>query len=142
MAYTDTPPLAIQEGEADSATLGWARNTTVVCQVNHPCDLYDVGCVVRVASSGTDMTLTVTRRVTPNSDTNATAVATLTLPSGTAAGKILYKAATSGPIHLNAGDELKFVASDNGVGVYWKPWVKAYPRPETKGNNTDFIESA
>jgi hypothetical protein len=45
-------------------------------------------------------------------------------------------------VKLNAGDELKFVFANNGGGVYWKPWFEAYPRPEIKANNSDFIQSA
>lgn len=142
MAYTDSPILAIAEGETSGATLGFAASATAVLQVNQPCDLYEVGALVRVVMDTNAAAITVTRRITPNSDTGATAVATITLPTLTAAGKIVWKAATSGPIHLNAGDELKFVADSGGGSYYWKPWFRAYPRPETKANNSDFLESA
>ena len=109
--------------------------------MNQPCDLYAVGAQIRVALDTDLATLTVTRRVTPNTDGSATVVATVNIPTLTAAGKIVWKAPTA-PIKLNAGDELKFVFSNGGGGVYWNPWFDAYPRPETKGNNTDFIQSA
>jgi hypothetical protein len=141
MAYTDSKILAIREGETDGATLGFAKNVTVVCEVMHPCDLYAVGALIRVALDTDLATLTVTRRVTPYSDTNATAVATVNIPTLTVAGKIVWKAPTA-PIKLNAGDELKFVFSNGGGGVYWKPWFEAYPRPEVKANNSDFLQSA
>jgi len=141
MAYTDSKVLAIREGEEDSATLGFPKNKTVVCEVMHPCDLYAVGALIRVALTSEAATLTVTRRLLPYDDTNATAVATLTIPTLTVAGKIVWKAPTA-PVKLNAGDELKFVWANTGGAVYWKPWFEAYPRPETKDNNSDFIKSA
>lgn len=141
MSYTDSKVLAIREGEEDAATLGFPKNKTVVCEVMHPCDLYAVGALLRVASDTNDATLVVTRRPTPYSDTGASAVASLTIPTGTVAGKIVWKA-PSAPIKLNAGDELKFVFSNHGGSVYWKPWFEAYPRPEVKANNTDFVQSA
>ena len=146
MAYTDSLVRAICEGEEDAANLGFPRNKTVVMEVMQPCDLYAVGALIRVALTSEAATLVVTRRVTPYSDTSATAVASLTIPTLTAAGKIVYKdchiLTVEAPVKLNAGDELKFVWADTGGAVYWKPWVEAYPRPETKANNTDFIKSA
>ena len=143
MAYTDSKILCISEGEEDSATLGFPRNKTVVCEVRHPCDLYAVGALIRVALTSEAATLVVTRRPIPytGGDATATAVASVIVPTLTAAGKIVWKAPTA-PIKLNAGDELKFVWPDTGGAVYWKPWFEAYPRPETKDNNTDFIKSA
>ena len=141
MAYTDSKVLAIREGEEDATTLGFVRNKTVVCEVMHPCDLDAVGALIRVALTSEAATLVVTRRVIPYSDVGATAVASVIVPTLTAAGKIVWKAPTA-PIKLNAGDELKFVWPDTGGAVYWKPWFEAYPRPETKDNNSDFIKSA
>jgi hypothetical protein len=141
MAYTDSKILCIREGEEDAATLGFVKNKTVVCEVMHPCDLYAVGVLVRVALDTDAAVCTVTRRVTPYSDTDATAVAAITVPTLTVAGKIVWKAPTA-PIKLNAGDELKFVFANNGGSCYWKPWFEAYPRPEVKANNSDFIQSA
>ena len=143
MAYTDSKILCISEGEEDSATLGFVRNKTVVCEVMHPCDLYAVGALIRVALTSEAATLVVTRRPIPytGGDATATAVASVIVPTLTVAGKIVWKAPTA-PIKLNAGDELKFVWPDTGGAVYWKPWFEAYPRPETKDNNTDFIKSA
>jgi hypothetical protein len=141
MAYTDSKILCIGEGEEDGATLGFAKDKTVVCTVRHSCDLYAVGALIRVALDTDAATLTVTKRVTPYSDSGYAAIATLTIPNETVAGKIVWKAPTA-PVKLNAGDELKFVFSNNGGSCYWKPWFEAYPRPEVKGNNSDFIESA
>lgn len=141
MSYTDSKILCIRKGEEDAATLGFVKNKTVVCEMMHPCDLYAVGALIRVALDTDAAVLTVTRRVTPYSDAGATAVAAVTIPHLTVAGKIVWKAPTA-PIKLNAGDELKFVFANNGGSVYWKPWFEAYPRPEVKANNSDFIQSA
>jgi hypothetical protein len=146
MAYTDSKIQCIREGQEDSATLGFAKNKTVVLQVMHPCDLYAVGALIRVALDTDAAVLTVTRNVIPYDATGATAVASITIPTLTPAGKIIYKEChiltVKAPVKLNAGDELKFVFANNGGGVYWKPWFEAYPRPETKDNNSDFIKSA
>jgi len=149
MAYTDSKVLCIGEGEATAATLGFAASATVVCLVRHPCTLYSVGALVRIVMDTNAAAIVVTRRVIPNSDNGATVVATITLPTLTAAGKIVYKEGVNPqtvanllPVKLNAGDELKFVADAGGGSYYWKPWFEAYPRPETKDNNTDFIKSA
>ena len=141
MAYTDSKVQCIREGEEDSGTLGFAKNKTVVCEVMHPCDLYAVGALIRVALDTDLATLTVTRNVIPYDATGATAVATVAVPTLTPAGKIVWKAPTV-PVKLNAGDELKFVFSNGGGSVRWKPWFEAYPRPETMDNNSDFIKSA
>jgi hypothetical protein len=146
MAYTDSKVQCIREGEEDAATLGFAKNKTVVLEVMHPCDLYAVGALIRVALDTDAAVLTVTRNILPRSAVGATAVAIVTIPTLTPAGKIVYKKChiltVEAPVKLNAGDELKFVFADNGGGVYWKPWFEAYPRPETMDNNSDFIKSA
>ena len=141
MAYTDSIVLAINDGLTDGGTVDFAKNKTILCRVNQPCDLYAVGALITVALTSEAATLVVTRRLLPGDDTGATAVASVIVPTLTAAGKIVWKAPTA-PIKLNAGDELKFVWPNTGGGVYWKPWFEAYPRPETKENNSDFIQSA
>lgn len=141
MAYaTESRVLAIADGVDSASTGDFAINKTILCRVMHPCDLNAVGVFVTTASDTSDATITVTRRITPGSDTGAVAVATLTLPTGTAAGKILYKLIT--PQKANAGDELKFVFSNHGGSCTWRPWFDATPRSETKANNADFVASA
>lgn len=141
MAYsTESRVLAVMPGVNSASTGDFAKNLTVLMRMMQPCDLNAVGVLVTTVSDTNDATITVTRRVTAGSDTNAVAVATLTLPTGTAAGKILYKLIT--PQSCNAGDELKFVFSNNGGSVTWIPWIDATPRSETKANNSDFVASA
>ncbi len=149
MAYTDSKALCISEGVADSATTGFAASGTAVCRVNQSCDLYAVGAIIRVTLTVNAASIVVTRRVLGYSDAAPTVVATITIPTLTAAGKIVYiegvnpqTASNLLPVKLNAGDELKFVCDAGGGVIYWVPWFEAYPRPEVKANNSDFLLSA
>ena len=150
MAYTDSKIQCIGTGVTDAATIGFARNVAVACLVHHPCILYAVGAIIRVALTSEASSLVVTRRVTPYNDvTGVTNVATITIPTLTVAGTIIYikglaarTAANLLPVMLNAGDELKFVMANTGGNQYWVPWYEAYPRPETYANNSDFVLSA
>ena len=123
-----------------SATAGNAVNTTNYIDVNHPATLYAVGVLITVATTTSAATCTVTRRVTPGSDTNATTVDVIHIPNGTAAGKIVYIQLAT-PVSLNAGDQLRYVFSNHGGSGYWKPWFEAVPREESKANNSDFQAS-
>ena len=120
--------------------IGSAKNKTVYMDVNHPATLYAVGVLITTATDTNAATCTVTRRVTTGSDTNATAVDVIHIPSGTVAGKIVYIQLAT-PVSLNAGDQLSFAFSNHGGGVYWKPWIEAVPREESKANNSDFVAS-
>ena len=117
-----------------------AVNKTVYMLVNHPATLYAVGVLITVVTDTSAATCTVTRRVTAGDDTGATAVDVIHIPLGTAAGKIVYIQLAT-PVSLNAGDQLKFVFSDNGGSGQWRPWIEAVPREETKANNSDFVAS-
>jgi hypothetical protein len=123
-----------------TTAIGSAKNTKVYMDVNHPATLYAVGVLITVATADDAATCTVTRRVTTGSDTNATAVDVIHIPLGTAAGKIVYIQLAT-PVSLNAGDQLSFAFSNNGGNGYWKPWIEAVPREETKANNSDFVAS-
>ena len=120
--------------------IGSAKAKAVYMDVNHPATLYAVGVLITHVTDTNAATCTVTRRVTAGDDTSATAVDTIHIPSGTAAGKIVYIQLAT-PVSLNAGDQLKFVFSNNGGDGYWKPWIEAVPREETKANNSDFVAS-
>jgi hypothetical protein len=76
----------------------------------------------------------------------ATAVAIVTIPTLTVAGKIVWKdchiLTVKAPVKLNAGDELVFTMSSGGGSFKWRPWFEAYPRRETKANNSKFEQSA
>jgi hypothetical protein len=141
MAYTDSKILAITEGVVDIAATG-----TALCRVNQACDLFAVGALI-ITAPGALSTLVITRNVAPGVTEGATVVATVVVPDATAIGKIVYKegvnpkiTANQLPVKLNAGDELKFVMT--GTTLTWRPWFEAYPRPEIKANNSDFLASA
>lgn len=141
MPYSTQSKVNAIDWPHDSASTAYlAKNKTALMGVNQPCTLYGVGVKIGVVTDSDQATVTITRRVTIGSETNAVAVATLTIPIGAAAGKIYYKEIT--PQQMNAGDELKFVFSDHGGSGKWLPWVDAVPREETKANNSDFIASA
>ena len=141
MGYTESKVRAITEGVDSAGTLDLVRNKVALCRVMHPCDLYAVGALILTALTSEAATLVVTRRVLPGSGVGVTAVVSVIVPTLTGIGKIVWKAPTA-PVKLNAGDELVFTWPDLGGAVTWRPWFEAYPRPETKGNNSDFIESA
>lgn len=100
--------------------------------------------VVGEAISGTTTAPTVvfTKRPTPLSATGESAVGTLTLPSGTAIGAVVYKDIT--PVGLSVGDGLE-IAHTVGVGTptgtgFW--FVDVDEDPEVPANNSEMIASA
>lgn len=131
---------AVDPAIGSTTAIGSAVNTTVYMDVNHPATLYAVGVLITVVTDTNAATCTVTRRVTTGSDTNAVAVDVIYIPNETAAGKIVYIQLAT-PQQMNAGDQLKFVFSNHGGSGYWKPWIEAVPREETKANNSDFVAS-
>ena len=143
MPYTESKIQAIGDGRLSGTTADFAATQVALCRVNQPCDLFSVGALILIAPTAESI-LTVTRRVLPGSDTGATAVAIITIPSLTAIGKIVYKEChiltVKLPVKLNAGDELVFTMA--GTTLTWRPWFEAYPRPEVKANNSDFLLSA
>ena len=140
MPYSNQSVIMPFNAPSTSATAGNAVNTTNYIDVNHPATLYAVGVLITVATTTSAATCTVTRRVTPGSDTNATTVDVIHIPNGTAAGKIVYIQLAT-PVSLNAGDQLRYVFSNHGGSGYWKPWFEAVPREESKANNSDFVAS-
>jgi len=140
MPYSNQSVIMPFNAPSTSATAGNAVNVTNYIDVNQPCTLYAVGVLITVATTSDAATCTVTRRVTTGSDTNATVVDVIHIPSGTAAGKIVYIQLAT-PISLNAGDQLSFAFSNNGGNGYWKPWIEAVPREESKANNSNFVAS-
>lgn len=141
MAYSNQSVInAVDPAIGSTTAIGSAKNTTVYMDVNHPATLYAVGVLITVVTDSDAATCTVTRRVTTGSDTNAVAVDVIYIPIATAAGKIVYIQLAT-PQNMNAGDQLKFVFSNHGGSGYWKPWIEAVPREETKANNSDFVAS-
>lgn len=111
-----------------------------------PCVVKQIGFVLAgEAASGTTTAPTVvfTKRPTPLSATGESAVGTLTIPSGTAIGKIVYKN-LSAPVTFAVGDSMELshtvgVGTPTGMGCYF---FVCDEDPEVAGNNSDMIASA
>jgi hypothetical protein len=103
--------------------------------------------VVTVAVVGTTTAPVVTfaKRPTPGSDTGKTTIGTLTLPDGTAIGKVLYKKLSS-PVVLNVGDALLLDHTVQAVGGsvagagYYAYEIDEYPEHDV--NSSDMVASA
>lgn len=96
------------------------------------------------AASGTTTAPTVifTKRPTPNSATGESVICTLTIPSGTAIGKTVYK--DIDPVNFAVGDSLEIshtvgVGTPTGMGV---AYGEADEDPERAANESDMIASA
>ena len=134
---TSVPMRAIDIGAA-SATHG-----EFICV--KPCDVTNIKFAVTtedVSGTTTAPTVVFTKRVLSGSDTGASAVGTLTIPSGTTIGKVVVKDVT--PVNFQIGDAMKIswtigVGTPTGEGIV--SWV-CQDDPEISGNNTDVIVSA
>lgn len=87
----------------------------------------------------------VTKRPTYNSATGETVVATLTIPSGTTAGKVVSK--RFAPVQLDVGDELNFEqitqAADTGTAAGQGFYCAVLEvDDESDGNQSDLVTSA
>jgi len=94
-----------------------------------------------VAGTTTAPTVVFTRRPTPNSATGEVVVGTLTIPSGTAVGKVLYKDVD---VSFDTGDVLEIshtigVGSPTGQGI---AQAICEDNAETPANMSDMIASA
>lgn len=115
----------------------------VICTL--PCEIHRFQFTLAgEAASGTTTAPTVifTKRPTPLSATGESVIATLTIPTGTAIGKTVYKDVD--PVEFDVGDSVEIswtvgVGTPTGMG-FWS--FKAHSRPEYVGNNTDMIASA
>jgi hypothetical protein len=111
-----------------------------------PCVVTRIGFILSgEAASGTVTAPTVifTKRPTPLSATNESAIGTLTIPSGTAIGKVVYKD-LSAPVTLSVGDSVEVShtvgsGTPTGMGLYF---FVCDDDPEHPGNNSDMIASA
>lgn len=96
------------------------------------------------AVSGTSVAPTVifTKRPTPLSSSGEAVVCTLTIPSGTAIGKVVYKDVT--PVAFAVGDSIE-VSHTVGTGTptgMGHAFFECEEDPEYVGNNSDMILSA
>jgi hypothetical protein len=97
------------------------------------------------AASGTSVAPTVifTKRPTPLSATSEAVACTLTIPSGTAVGKVVYKDIAS-PVSFAPGDSLEIswtigTGTPTGIGMWY---IEVIDDPETAANQSDMIASA
>lgn len=95
------------------------------------------------AASGTTTppTVVLTKRPTPLSATDATAVMTITVPSGTAIGKTVYKEVD--PVQFMPGDSLHVAwtvgtGTPTGIGIFS---ALCHNSPKTPFENADMVES-
>ena len=95
-----------------------------------------------VSGTTTAPTVIFTKRPTPLSATDESAIGTLTIPTGTAIGKVVYKDLDA--IALAVGDSVEIswtvgVGTPTGMG-FWG--LEVDEDPEEPANNSDMIESA
>lgn len=96
------------------------------------------------AASGTSVAplVTATKRITPKSASGAVAVGVLTVPSGTAIGKTVYK--DIDPVSFSVGDSIHLAwtigtGTPTGIGLFS---LVADDKPEVPANNAEMVESA
>lgn len=133
------PVIVIDIGasSADAGELSCFRGCTINRLMFHVTDEAVVG-------TSTAPTVVFTKRPTPNSDTDESAVGTLTIPDGTAVGKMIYKDLDT-PITFEPGDVLE-ISHTVGVGgsVAGQGIANAIceDTPEEPGNVDDMMASS
>lgn len=96
-----------------------------------------------VVGTTTAPTVVFTKRPTPNSATGESVVATLTIPTGTAAGSVIYTELDT-PINFQVGDVMEIshtVGTGDPAGQGIAAFVCSHD-PEIPGNNDDMTASA
>ena len=138
VAANDTKPLCAIDIGASSADHG-----EFVCI--KPCTISQLLFTVSLeAASGTSVAPTVvfTKRPTPGSATGEAEIGVLTIPSGTAIGKTVYKQIT--PVNFAVGQSLQLahtIGTGTPTGQGDADVVASYS-PEVPGNNSNMIASA
>lgn len=96
-----------------------------------------------IVSSGS-VVVTFKRRPTLNSSSGEVSIGSLTLPAGTAAGKVYYKVVS--PVVCAAGEqiviEVTTAAAGMGAAGNGQGFFNAQQDPETNANNSDMVASA
>lgn len=154
MAYADSvdrflkpvvPFAATDAGVMKEIDIGGSSGTHGEVLCVRSCYVNQVAFLVTgeaVTGSTTAPTVVFKKRPTPNSATSESTIATLTVPSGTAIGKVIYK--RFDPVALAVGDTVQIswtvgVGGPTGMGV-WD--IRVEEDPETPANNSDLIASA
>lgn len=125
-----------------AAAAAWGTaNTTVWHNVGyHPVVIRAFALVVTTTFDTAPNVLTMTKRILIGSDTGASAITTLTVPTSTAAGKVVYKGGLE--IKLNPGDELKVANGGETTAGAGTLLMLIEPSWELPANNTDMVLSA
>ena len=115
--------------------------------VTKPCSVTELRFIVTlaIAASTTAPVVKVKRRPTPGSDSGAVDIATITIPTGTAAGKVMVKRVA--PVQLNVGDSLCFQHVTQAVDASAAAGTGFYDAvleidEEADGNQSDLVVSA
>lgn len=120
-----------------------ASNGEFIC--NKACKMKRLQFVVSetaVVGTTTAPTVVFSRRPTPGSATGAVVVGTLTIPNGTALGKVLYKDVS--PVSFAVGDAIEIawtIAVGSPAGAGQASFV-CEENPEVPANNADMVLSA
>ena len=137
MSPSGTAPLT-------AITLSSASASNGEFIVHKQCDVHVLQFVVTTAVVGTTTAPTVvfSKRPTAGSSSGATVIGTLTIPTGTAAGTVIYKRVS--PVNMVVGNSLEIawtiaVGSPAGVG---QASVICLEDPEVEAANSKMVASA
>lgn len=102
-----------------------------------------IGVTTAIVSTGS-VVVTIKKYPTMGSNSGEVSLGTITIPAGTAAGKVFYKAL--GSVKLIEGDELVFevttAAAGGGAAGAGVCMFDADDNPEMPANNSDMVASA
>jgi hypothetical protein len=140
----NVPFATTDAGVLKEVDIGAASGTAGEFICIKPCTVKRLGFMLSgEAASGTTTAPTVVfkKRPTPLSSSGQTTMGTLTIPSGTAIGKVVYKEIE---VDLAVGDSIQVtwtigVGTPTGMGF---PFIEAFFDDEAPGNNSDMIVSA
>ena len=138
VAGNSTAPLCAIDIGASSGTHG-----EFVCV--RPCLMREFLFAVTLEAAGGSSaapTVVFKKRPTPGSSSGESTLATLTIPDGTAIGKVVYKRIS--PILMMPGQSIQVswtIGIGSPMGQGNASWVADYS-PENEGNNSNMIASA
>lgn len=119
-------------------------DAAVIWDILRPMTIVRIGALVSTAVVSTGgVVIPFDRRILTGSDTGRVdaGIGTITIPAGTAAGKVVYKDIT--PVDVNVGDqivpEVTTAATSSGAARYF---FEGRDRHETPANQSDMIASA
>lgn len=134
MSYTHQMTFHLVANRVDLAT----DSTYLLTPGYQPITLRAVAAVITTTLAVAAITITITKRILVGSDAGAVAVGTLTIPSLTAAGKVVFKDGME--VKVMPGEELKFLVGGTGTGN-GDIIATVEPSWEVPGNVAAMIES-